>query len=88
MTLYVDGKKIGEVVPGSVRIRLVGGSRDGEELIEGKDFLVNCKTATITFTMDSGNEVLVSYPASRKHHLPKGKKKKADWKQPRYGRKP
>ena len=23
MSLYVDGKKIGEVVPGSVRIRLV-----------------------------------------------------------------
>lgn len=87
MTLYVDGKKIGEVVPGSVRIRLVGGSRDGEELIEGKDFMVDCKSATVTFTMASGNDVLVDYPAIHRH-IKKRKKKKAAWKQPRYGRKP
>lgn len=86
MTLYVDGKKIGEVVPGSVRIRLVGGLRDGEELIEGKDFMVDCKSATVTFTMASGNDVLVSYPSSQ-HRTRKAGKKKADWKQPRYGRK-
>lgn len=86
MTLYVDGKKIGEVVPGSVRITLVGGLRDGEELIEGKDFLVNCKTATITFTMESENEVLINFPSVYKK-LTRGQKKKAQWKQPRYGRK-
>ena len=81
MTLYVDGKKIGEVVPGSVRIRLVGGLRDGEELIEGKDFLVNCKTATITFTTESDNEVLISYDPVFKRRA----KRRAQWKQPRYG---
>lgn len=86
MTLYVDGKKIGEVVPGSVRIRLVGGLRDGEELIEGKDFMVNCKSATVTFMMESDNEVLINFPAVYKK-LTRGGKRKAQWKQPRYGRK-
>lgn len=85
MTLYVDGKKLGEVVPGSVRITLVGGLRDGEELIEDKDFLVNCKSATITFTTATDNDVLINFPAVYKKL--RGKRK-AQWKQPRYGRKP
>ena len=76
MSLYVDGKKIGEVVPGSVRIRLVGGLRDGEELIEGKDFLVDCKSATVTFTMASGNEVLINYDPVFKRRA----KRKTQWK--------
>lgn len=53
-----------------------------------RESTANCKTATITFAMDHGDEAPAPYPASRKRHPPNGKKKKADREQPRYGRKP